>query len=81
MAVKMILKKNMATKNEPSATDVMLAHQYLYYVAARPIWTDYEYDQFCNLHGLDGSGGSGLADKYPERVKQLAQEMLGNHSP
>ena len=57
---------------------VMQAHQYLYYVIAEPIWTDYEYDMFCKAHGLEGGGGSDIASSYSMEVKILALEMHEN---
>jgi NAD-dependent DNA ligase len=59
-------------------TEVMLAHQYLYYVLGRPVLSDHEYDLFCKRHGLRGNGGSDLEDDYTDTVKQLAREMTAN---
>ncbi len=59
-----------------SENQVMLAHQYLYYVISKPILTDYEYDQFCKKFGLDGNGGSDRAVDYSPEVIALAMTML-----
>lgn len=61
--------------SEPSPNDLMLAHQYLYYVVSRPVLTDYQYDRFCEEHGLDGIGGSDLASDYPPAVVALAERI------
>jgi hypothetical protein len=56
--------------------DVMRAHQYLYYVLARPVLTDYEYDRFCRDAGLFGGGGSDRASDYSEHVIKIANQLL-----
>lgn len=61
-----------------TAKEVMEAHQYLYYVALAPIWTDYEYDTFCHRHGLFGGGGSDREDAYTPRIRLLAEAMRAN---
>ncbi len=61
--------------NEPTPQQVMLAHQYLYYVKSCPVWTDYEYDQFCKRNNLDGIGGSDLASDYPPEITKLAYNI------
>ena len=57
----------------PTPREIMMAHQYLYYVKTCPVISDLEYDQFCRFHCLDGSGGSDLESSYSERVKSLSQ--------
>lgn len=64
----------------PSPEDIVQAHQYLYYVHARPIWTDFEYDRFCKKHGIEGGGGSDLENDYPLHVKILANRMRAEPS-
>lgn len=54
------------------------AHQYLYYVKASPILTDYEYDMFCRDHGVESKGGSDLESSYTLEEKILAEELLKN---
>ncbi len=61
---------------KPTPEQVMKAHQYLYYVGPHNVWSDYEYDQFCDRHGLDGKGGSDRASDYPAEVVKLAHEIL-----
>jgi len=63
---------------EISPSDIALAHQYLYYVKAAPIWSDSEYDLFCKKHNIPGSGGSDIDDSYSESIKALAAEMTSN---
>lgn len=58
--------------------EVMLAHQYLYYVECRPIWSDYEYDKFCESKGMEGNGGSDLASDYSEEVIRIAHHMISH---
>ncbi len=58
--------------------EIVLAHQYLYYVLARPIWDDYGYDLFCKQHGLNGIGGSDGASNYPQDIRDLAVHMQNN---
>jgi hypothetical protein len=57
---------------------LMLAHQYLYYVKARPIWSDYDYDMWCRAHGFMGGGGSDSERDYDYTIKVLADDM-GRH--
>ncbi len=58
----------------------VLIHQYLYYVAASPVWSDYQYDMFCDKHGVEGGGGSDRECDYPEDVIQEAREILSGRS-
>jgi hypothetical protein len=60
---------------------IMQAHQYLYYVLAKPVWTDYEYDMFCKRNGLQGGGGSDCADHYAPEVIAEAAKILGKAQP
>lgn len=52
--------------------DVMLANQFLYYVESSPVWSDFEYDAYCERHKLEGHGGSDRADSYSPEVQKLA---------
>ena len=60
---------------EPSPADQVKAHQYLYYVAAKPVWSDYQYDVFCKEHGIEGGGGSDRAQDYSPEIIKLAEGM------
>lgn len=55
--------------------NLMLAHQFLYYVKHAPVISDREYDLFCKANGLDGGGGSDLEESYPRHVVALANAM------
>lgn len=57
------------------ASDIMQAHQYLYYVRCAPILSDYDYDHFCKRNGLDGGGGSDRASDYPPHIIALAAKL------
>ncbi len=57
------------------------AHQYLYYVLCRPVWSDYQYDLFCKEHDIEGGGGSDCADHYHPKVISLAHKILESTSP
>ena len=54
----------------------MKVHQYLYYVLAKPVWSDRAYDMFCREHGLFGGGGSDLASDYTDEVIQMASDLI-----
>lgn len=56
-------------------TDIIAAHQYLYYVLARPVWSDYDYDRYCRANGIEGGGGSDRASDYDPLVRTLAHTM------
>lgn len=58
------------------AGKIVEAHQYLYYVEGRPIWSDYDYDMYCRFQGIDGNGGSDCKSSYTADVILLAQQML-----
>jgi len=58
-----------------SASDIMQAHQYLYYVRCAPVLSDYDYDHFCKRNGLDGGGGSDRASDYPPHIIALAVKL------
>jgi len=63
---------------------IMQAHQYLYYVKGRPVWTDSEYDYYCKRHGLFGGGGSDRASDYTKDVIAYAEslhETRSDHAP
>ena len=49
--------------DDPAYT-TMRAHQYLYHVIGSPVMADHEFDRFCRMHDLDGSGGSDRASDY-----------------
>lgn len=54
---------------------IVRAHQYLYYVLCEPVISDYEYDMFCQKHGIEGGGGSDIADSYTDFEKDLADQL------
>lgn len=58
------------------ANEIMLAHQYLYYVLNMPIWSDYQYDAFCKKHNLNSIGGSDRVQDYSEETINLVLNML-----
>ena len=55
---------------------IMKAHQYLYYCLGMPVWSDHNYDIFCQEFNLDGKGGSDLESSYTEEEKNVAQQYL-----
>jgi hypothetical protein len=59
-----------------SPAHIVAAHQYLYYVLARPVWSDYDYDRYCSAHGIAGGGGSDRAQDYAPEIVRLAEAML-----
>lgn len=61
-----------------SPKEIILAHQYLYYVKSNPIWTDFEYDRYCDVHGIPGNGGSDLGSDYSSDIIALALRMERN---
>jgi hypothetical protein len=65
---------------EPHAAQIMKAHQYLYYVAGTPVWSDYEYDKFCRDMKLDGKGGSDLESSYTDEDRILAKAFVAGES-
>lgn len=64
----------MTTINSPE--QIVQAHQYLYYVLCTPVISDYEYDMFCQKHGIPGNGGSDLAASYPAHIRAIPQNLL-----
>ncbi len=62
----------------PSPTDIVAAHQYLYYVVGVPVWPDDTYDAYCDLHGIEGNGGSDCASSYDARIVTLAKAIQAN---
>lgn len=56
----------------PPPEKIMKAHQYLYYVKCKPVWSDAEYDKYCKDNGLSGNGGSDLESSYDKDVVELA---------
>lgn len=76
---KLPLFQTEAVRIECTPEQLMQACQYLYYVGQpAPIWTDYQYDKFCQKHGLDGSGGSDRQIDYPPSIVRLAAAMKNN---
>jgi len=66
------------SKPAHTARELMLAHQYIYYVLSDNVWSDYEYDQFCERNGLDGTGGSDCAMHYTIETVVLATNIRSN---
>lgn len=62
----------------PTPQQLVRAHQFLYYVLNRSVWSDYVYDKFCDTHGIQGGGGSDLASSYTDAEAGLAWELLEN---
>jgi hypothetical protein len=46
------------------------------YVLSTPIWSDAEYDRFCEWNKLDGKGGSDSAGDYCDTIQKLARDMI-----
>ena len=63
----------------PTPEQIVKAHQYLYYVQARPIWTDRHYDSYCRRNGLSGIGGSDRACDYSDSDRLLASRLVEAH--
>lgn len=61
----------------PTPQQIMLAHQCLYY-NGDAVWSDFEYDQFCKKHGMDGSGGGGNYSDYPSEIVAIAEQLKQN---
>ncbi len=61
-------------------SNIVAAHQYLYYVLAFPIWSDFAYDAFCKHHGIEGGGGSDSASDYSAEAIELADAMRAQPS-
>lgn len=51
-------------------------HQYLYYVVGQTVWTDWQYDEYCKEHGLEGGGGSDCAEHYAPEIREAAKALL-----
>ncbi len=64
---------------KPNAEQIIKAHQFLYYVEAKSVWSDHQYDAFCKLHGIAGNGGSDLASDYTREIIELARRI--EHDP
>lgn len=64
----------------PTPHQIVRAHQFLYYVLNRNVWSDYVYDHFCSAHGIQGGGGSDLASDYSDAEAGLAWAILENPS-
>lgn len=65
---------------DPTPSEIVKAHQYLYYVALKPVWSDYQYDMYCDDHGIEGIGGSDRAEDYTDRIKELAEQIFEEYS-
>lgn len=65
----------------PTNLDYIRAHQFLYYVLARPVLTDHEYDVFGRDSGEDYKGGSDMPASYPTHQKALAYDILEGRAP
>ena len=63
--------------SSPSPIALVRAHQYLYYVLAQPVLSDWDYDALCRHHGIEGGGGSDMEESYTEEEKVLARHLLG----
>ncbi len=65
-----------------SAPDqIVKALQYLYYtgdgnnrLGGSPV-SDFDYDKFCEKHGIEGSGGSDLEKDYSPEIVRLAESI------
>lgn len=68
-------------KQAPTNLDYLRAHQYLYYILARPVLTDYEYDMFGRDSGEDYKGGSDRTEDYSLNDKALALAILDRSHP
>jgi len=66
----------MPKSKNPTAADIVKAHQFLYYVEANPVLTDQEYDAFCKRYGIEGSGGSDSRSDYSDFIIALAGFMV-----
>jgi hypothetical protein len=58
------------------ARQLVRAHQYLYYVLCKTVWSDFEYDRFCKAHGIEGGGGSDSARDYTAEEIALATSLI-----
>lgn len=65
----------------PSTLDYIRAHQFLYYVLAKEVLTDREYDMFGRWSGLDYKGGSDQIGHYTAEQKQLAIDIYAGRAP
>lgn len=63
------------SRTHREARQLVRAHQYLYYVMAKPIWSDREYDEFCKKWQIDGGGGSDRASDYSKPEIALAEKI------
>lgn len=70
-------KKQDKNMDQTQAITLIRAHQFCYYVRGTPVISDHEYDDLCRLHGIDGSGGSDLADSYSLEEQILASDLMG----
>jgi len=62
--------------------DRVMLHRYCYYVLAQPLVSDFQYDiwerearEVCATESPVHGVGSCLPSSYPERIKQMAEEM------
>lgn len=75
-------------KQAATGVDLVLAYRYLYYVHARPIVSDYAYDQI-EKEEIEYGGGKGVLDKfvgsdraedYPPHIRALALYLAFKYS-
>ncbi len=58
------------------------AHQYLYYIEARPVITDHDYDMWGSKNcKADYKGGSDCEADYNDEIKQLARAIYDRKIP
>lgn len=69
-----------SAKTMLSIKKLVLAHRYLYYVLARPILSDYEYDKLevslTEEEKREIGVGSSLKESYSQEIIDLAQSFL-----
>ncbi len=65
----------------PSPADLVRAHQWLYYCVARPVLSDWSYDLYCDVHGIEGSGGSDCESSYTAEDRALAARLRAGTDP
>lgn len=71
---------NKTPEQPPSPSQLMQAHQYLYYVRCAPVLSDFDYDKFCKRNGLDGGGGSDRASDYPPHIIAIAAQLSSSNA-
>lgn len=66
--------KLLLLESDYDAMEYIRAHQYLYYVLASPVLSDYDYDRYVRWTCLDdGKGGSDNWNDYNVRERSLAR--------